>query len=75
MSDVVDLDERRAAAAGPGYAECTCGSGWFELRRPDGEPAAFSLSPEGSVTGYAGIPHCVECGRAYAPPGGPVAGY
>jgi hypothetical protein len=33
---------------------CPCGSAWFTV-------SAVCLSRDGSVTGYAGAPVCVEC--------------
>lgn len=58
-----------------GYAECNCGSAWFELRpgrrtTGDGEvqlPGVVSLSSDGQVTGYAGIFLCSECGEEWIP--------
>lgn len=68
--NVVDLDERRAPA--PDYAVCECGSSWFELRHPGAgeQPGQVCLNNDGSVTGYAGAPHCTECGKIWAPPAG-----
>lgn len=59
---ITDLSERRDAAAEPKYEglRCGCGQAWFELR-PDG---AVCLGKDGSVTGYAGVPHCLSCGTA-----------
>lgn len=73
--DVIDLASRRAAATDtPDYAQCECGSAWFQLRRPtadgDAEPGVVAMSLEGSVTGYAGLPHCLECGREWIPASG-----
>lgn len=51
---------------------CECGSAWFTLiqREPgdqDGAPGVVVLNLEGSVTGYMGLPHCVECGQQKVP--------
>lgn len=50
---------------------CACGSAWFELRgsaelgQPEG--GAVSIDGHGTVTGYAGAPHCIECGEKWEP--------
>ena len=50
---------------------CECGSAWFELYvlDEDGEKVngAVVLNHRGNITGYNGIPHCVECGREKLP--------
>jgi hypothetical protein len=51
---LVDLDARRAAAQGPGWVACGCGSAWFTT--------AVALDPTGRVTGYATPLVCAECG-------------
>lgn len=66
--DVIDLNARRRDDSGPGYATCrNCGEAWFELRGgpPGVEHGAVSLRPDGTVSGYAGVPHCLHCGRPY----------
>ncbi|WP_369042195.1 hypothetical protein [Streptomyces sp. Midd1] len=64
---VIDLNERRTAKEPErGYAACPCGSGWFELRAGTGK-GAVCLAEDGTVTGYAGHPHCIECGTAWRP--------
>ena len=45
---------------------CACGSTWFELYVLDGAGervhGAVVLNRAGDVTGYNGIPHCLDCG-------------
>jgi hypothetical protein len=67
--NVVDLSARRATAqADDGCATCPCGSGWFELRLPNSsQPGAVCLQQDGTVSGYAGQPHCIECGTVWLP--------
>ncbi len=60
---------RRRASRPDGPMTCPCGSQWFELRRRPTDPdvaqhGAVTLSDDGSVTGYLGHPHCVECGQS-----------
>lgn len=65
--DVIRLDERRENPPGGGCAICPCGSGWFELRIPGADrPGVVCLSPDGTVSGYAGAPYCMECGTLWA---------
>lgn len=68
----IDRASRRSASAeDAGYVVCDCGSAWFELCSIDsaGEKVygAVSLNETGSVTGYTGTPHCIECGREKLP--------
>lgn len=55
----------------PGLLVCDCGSAWFELCTIDADGTknygAVALNEEGSVTGYSGTPHCLECGREKLP--------
>lgn len=44
---------------------CPCGSAWFTVR-------AVCLTKEGTVTGYAGMPVCLECGQEESSGDGPV---
>ncbi|MEU2996947.1 hypothetical protein ABZ684_05120 [Streptomyces sp. NPDC006995] len=66
--DVIDLDQRRREAEGPDpeYATCPCGEAWFELCATPDKPGAVCMTPAGSITGYAGTPHCIGCGERYA---------
>jgi hypothetical protein len=65
---VIAFPARPAASSNVGdLAECPCGSAWFELRGPADEAGAVVLNGEGSVTGYSGFPHCVECGQEWLP--------
>jgi len=66
--DIIDLTERRRAAEEaqlPATAVCPCGEAWFELRGGPTGNGAVCMTPEGTVTGYAGVPTCVGCGRSY----------
>lgn len=59
-------------AEGPGeQAVCECGSAWFSIYDEDLDgtriPGAVVLDTRGRVTGYCGIPRCIECGQAKAP--------
>lgn len=72
MSALVHLDAYRTARAGDRAAECDCGSQWFVLKGRTTDPAvasngAVTLDVDGRVTGYAGTPHCGDCGRAWTP--------
>jgi hypothetical protein len=46
--------------------ECPCGSQWFELRGATDQSmaprGAVTLTHDGQVTGFSGVPHCLECG-------------
>jgi hypothetical protein len=66
---VVDLDAWRAAGSGD-VGRCACGSEWFELKRRPTDPTgidhgAVCLRQDGSVRGYAGEPHCLDCGSPW----------
>lgn len=61
-SNVVELGARRPASSSDPLV-CACGSHWFDLRLDEDAPGAVTLSVGGSVTGYAGVPVCRECGR------------
>lgn len=58
-----------------GYAECICGSAWFEIRpgrrsTREGEfdvKGAVSLDPNGMVTGVSGAFWCIECDKEWTP--------
>jgi hypothetical protein len=69
MDNVVNLDERRPPEfEGTPPVICPCGSWWFELKCDHPRvPAhgAITLARNGSITGYAGIPHCVACGKVW----------
>lgn len=72
---VVDLSAHRAARearAPDAPAQCsTCGSHWFTLTRPtptgENVGGAVTLNAHGTVTGYAGIPTCTDCGSTWEP--------
>jgi hypothetical protein len=69
---ITDLEERRRAAAEPKYdgIVCGCGEAWFELRPgPKSPTVAVCLGKDGTVTGYAGEPHCLSCGVPVSLPG------
>lgn len=68
MDVVIDLNARRASAPAepPESALCVCGSGWFEIRA-QGRPGAVCLNQDGTVSGYVGVPYCVECGELWQP--------
>lgn len=62
---------RTASAAEDDLMTCPCGSSWFELYDVDlsGEKTtgAVVVNREGRITGYSGIPHCLECGQPNLP--------
>lgn len=62
MPDVIRLDDRRPSSS-TDEAVCTCGSRWFRLTGPDGGAPPVTMNLEGSITGYAGVTECMECGR------------
>lgn len=69
---VIDLAGRRATSqpAGDRPAVCVCGGQWFELRSDHPrvpEHGAVCLRADGTVSGYAGTPHCVACGEPFHP--------
>lgn len=51
-------------------AQCSCGSTWFDLApENDDDVCGFTLDNRGVViTGYCGLPICVECGTPWTPP-------
>lgn len=71
MSNVIGLADRRTTPETEGRkpAVCVeCGGQWFELRpnHPQmPEHGALTLRVDGTVSGYAGVPHCVGCGVAW----------
>lgn len=68
-SVVRSLDDLRQAKSGRPAQLCPdCGGSWFRLvGRPNDPPAirngAITLDTDGLITGYAGIPICLECDR------------
>lgn len=58
------------------YGACNgCGSAWFELAPPpeaivdvEDDLTAVCIDPSGSVTGYAGVLRCVDCGELWGDP-------
>lgn len=65
--DIIDLNARRTTEDQPDYVTCPCGGAWFELRANHPqmpEHGAVVLRPDGTISGYAGTPHCVSCGEA-----------
>lgn len=71
MGDVVDLGSLRSSSTSPLSADydgliCPeCGCAWFEICTIDrGEKLSglVCMNTEGRVTGYAGTPHCFDCG-------------
>lgn len=67
----IDAGRRTAGSSVPGLLVCGCGSSWFELCTIDRDGSkhhgAVVLNEQGSVTGYSGTPHCLECGREKLP--------
>jgi hypothetical protein len=66
---VIDFNERRRKSEQPkpDYVTCECGEAWFELRSNHPkmpEHGAVVLRPDGTISGYAGTPCCVGCGKA-----------
>lgn len=70
---IVNLDQRRRAAAQGSRADgaCGCGGRWFRPVIEDaagGErPGAVVLAADGQVCGYAGVMRCIECGNDFKP--------
>lgn len=65
---MVDLEQRRAARDGHHGRVCACGSEWFRLGRRDSDPPGFqhgaiTVGLDNRITGYAGVPCCIECGE------------
>ncbi len=66
---VRSLDDARQAKSGRPARLCPdCGGSWFRLvGRPNDSPAvqhgAITLDTDGRITGYAGVPVCLECNR------------
>lgn len=64
---VLDFDRSRRPSLPAEAQRCVCGSEWFELRGTPEEPAAHgavTLAADGHVTGFYGVPHCLDCGRS-----------
>jgi hypothetical protein len=63
MDNVIDISSRssnsHSAASGYDGAICSCGEAWFNT-------GPVCMTRDGEVTGYAGRPHCVSCGKAYS---------
>lgn len=59
--NVVDLTERRRAAGPAEPLRCACGGEWFELRVGE-RSGAVTIAQDGTITGYAGMPVCRDCG-------------
>jgi len=72
VSNVIDLANRGATSETNGRqpAVCgDCGGAWFELRpnHPQmPENGAITLRADGTVSGYAGTPHCLGCGTPWS---------
>lgn len=78
MDNVIDIATHRRTPSTDDQAVCTCGSAWFTLRRRPTDPdnvdhGAVSLTASGSISGYVGEPHCLECGVPWAPTQGWLA--
>lgn len=69
MTNVINLDDRRKPEfGGTPPVICPCGSWYFELRSNHPrcpEHGAITLDRNGSITGYAGTPHCIHCGKPW----------
>lgn len=69
MNPVVSLDDRRQRSATTEPLRCRkCGGEWFRLDGTHSGPdipdeGAVTIDREGRITGYAGVPVCVECGE------------
>lgn len=63
--DIIDLSEKRREREEPpaDHAACECGEAWFELRGGPTGNGAVCMTPDGCVTGWAGTPCCVSCGK------------
>ncbi|MET9445451.1 hypothetical protein [Streptomyces sp. NPDC006610] len=73
--NAIDLDERGFEAVQPAHdgATCTCGEAWFVLDGDNMAPnGAVCMTKDGVVTGYAGRPRCMSCGRVYTLPRPPA---
>jgi hypothetical protein len=62
MAEVSSLAAKRAESADRTRRCGVCGSEWFLLARAGGELPAVTMDVDGSVTGYAGVPVCADCG-------------
>ncbi|MFE5332533.1 hypothetical protein ACFRCG_39765 [Embleya sp. NPDC056575] len=66
---VINLADRRPPA-GDEPAICPCGSWYWVLRSNHErcpEHGALTLRSNGTVSGYAGWPHCQACGLRWTP--------
>lgn len=68
LMTVINFNERRRVSEQPkpDYIVCECGEAWFELRGTHPkmpEHGAVVLRPDGTISGYAGTPRCVGCGK------------
>lgn len=70
MNHVVSLgDRRRVPPVGTDPLRCRhCGSEWFRLQgRPNdpeaAEHGAVTMTVDGRIVGYSGVPVCLECGE------------
>jgi hypothetical protein len=69
MNPVVSLDDHRPKSAITESLRCRrCGGEWFRLDGthsgpdvPDG--GAVTMTHDGAITGYAGMPVCLGCGE------------
>jgi DNA-directed RNA polymerase subunit RPC12/RpoP len=71
MNPVVSLEDRRreSSLAADEPLRCRrCGSEWFRLQGRPNDPevarnGAVALAQDRSITAYAGVPVCLECGE------------
>jgi hypothetical protein len=73
MADVLPFQPRRPGDS-DGYdgLRCPdCGCAWFHVGGFTDDDCWIAgdlcFNAEGSVTGYSGTPHCVDCGREVLP--------
>ncbi|QIY66250.1 hypothetical protein HEP85_37730 [Streptomyces sp. RPA4-2] len=65
---IINLDKARHEREQPPaqHAACECGETWFELRGGPTGSGAVCMTRDGCITGYAGAPCCVGCGKPLA---------
>lgn len=71
MNHIVSLDDWRRSAPTAGQPlRCRhCGNEWFRLQGRPNDPesvknGAVVMTQDGRITGYSGIPVCLECDDA-----------
>lgn len=70
MDSVISMVDRRriAPTAGQPLRCRACGGEWFRLQGRQNDPesaqhGAVAMTQDGRITGYSGVPVCLECGE------------